>query len=362
MIALCYLLKSIQIDKETLEKCIDIGNVLFDNEIYENYEFFCFPLYEYFFNYFVQSKLYENGKNYFLQLYTKFKNNLKFHNFQTYILYFSYLSKNYEKIDDLLNQFIISTNFKDRKFSNVFSMYAFYKGEILLNQEKFIHSAFSFGYNLIHVSNNNESFIDLFQIESIKRLCLLQYILPKEFFEFFHNYLERFKKLKIFSRLNPYFNIEIHNFDNFIEINKENLKKSNIYGLSKLILKELRFKQIQGQLKKYKRIKLSKLTAICGLEYPIVKNILELYVCKNKINIKFDEIEDIIEVIDAKAKCSLDDLQEYYKYLNQVSTELYIYNKNVIKEFRIINQLNNEEKQKLFLEKKKDIDEFDDED
>ena len=311
--------------------------LIFFQVYYEVYEFF-------FLKYFFKLKLYEEGKNYFLNLLNQFSNQLKFHQFHSYVLFFSYLSKNYEKIDNLLNQFMIITNFKERKLSLNFSMFAFYKGELLLNQEKFIHAAFSFGYNLITVLNNKEKYIDLFQIESIKRICLLIQILPKEFSDLFTNLLGKFKKLGGFKELNPYLTLDNNAFENFIILSKQDLKQSHIYGLSKIVLKEIRFKQIQNILKKYKRITLSKVTSLCGIEYPIVKGILEYYVSKNKINVKFDESEDIIEVIDAETNYSLEELQEYYKYLNQICFELYNYDKMRIKEIKMINQLSHEQK------------------
>ena len=116
-------------------------------------------------------------------------------------------------------------------------------------------------------------------------------------------FLSRFQKIKAYKGLMNY--LEYNNkkdknkyklLEDFIEKNKQELKKDNILGLAKIALKELKFKYIQNYLRKYKRIKMSKLSNITEIEYPILKNILEWYVCNDKINIKFNEIEDIIDV------------------------------------------------------------------
>ncbi len=351
-----------KINQNLFKEFLNVGINLNNIEVYETNFNIYYLVYKFYFENFSKFKMYEDGKKFFLQLLTKFPNKLKFHPFQSYILFFSYLSKNYETIDNLLNQFMIITNFKERKLSLNFSMFAFYKGELLLNQEKFIHAAFSFGYNLITVLNNKEKYIDLFQIESIKRICLLIQILPKEFSDLFNNLLGKFKKLGGFKELNPYLTLDNNAFENFIILSKQDLKQSHIYGLSKIVLKEIRFKQIQNILRKYKRIKLSKLTSLCGIDYPTVKYILEYYVSKNKINVKFDEIDDIIEVFEAETKCSLEEIQEYYKYLNQISIELYNYDKMKIKEIKKINQLSEHEKLKYLKNREDRLNDEDDED
>jgi hypothetical protein len=351
-----------KINQNLFKEFLNVGINLNNIEVYETNFNIYYPVYKFYFENFSKFKMYEDGKKFFLQLLTKFPNKLKFHPFQSYILFFSYLSKNYEKIDDLLNQFIIITEHKDYSIALDFSMFAFYKGEILLNKEKFIHASLSFGYNVINIQKNKENYIDLFQIESIKRICLLIQILPNEFSDVFNKILERFKTLKGFKELNPYLTLTKNQFENFILINKENLKKSNILGFSNVVLKEIRFKQIQNILRKYKRIKLSKLTSLCGIDYPTVKYILEYYVSKNKINVKFDEIDDIIEVFEAETKCSLEEIQEYYKYLNQISIELYNYDKLKIKEIKKINQLSEHEKLKYLKNREDRLNDEDDED
>ena len=261
-----------------------------------------------------------------------------------------FLGKDYIKIDELLNELIIKTNFKDQSESLFFSVYSFYKGQILLNKENFILACLSFGYSVIHIHNNKLNYIDLFQIECVKRLCF--------FFFFFNNILSKIMEIKNFPELKPYLeyaSINDNNFQTFelfIQEYKHEIKKSKLIGLCKIILKELRFKFIQKYLKKFTRIKLTKLSQLTNIQYPTLKNILEWKVCKNKINIKFDEVEDIIEIIDSEIGSSLEELRKYYSYLTQISTELYIYDKNKIENLKQFNLLSAEEKQLILLYRK----------
>ena len=81
-----------------------------------------------------------------------------------------------------------------------------------------------------------------------------------------------------------------------------------------------------------------------------MKNILEWKVCKNKINVKFDEIEDIIEIIDPDIGNSLEELKEYYFYLNKASIELYLYDQKKIQFIKEFNSLSLEERQRILLQ------------
>jgi hypothetical protein len=316
-----------------------------------------------YFQYFADQKKYIEGKKYFIQ----FKNILpivEFHPFKGYILYFSYMSKDYSEIEEILNELIMNTKFSSQFDSLDFSLYAFYKGEILLNRKEFILASLSFGCCSYHILKNKESYMDQFQCESVKRLCLLKDLLPQSIGNSIDSILLKFQKIKGYKDLIyffEYYNKKDKNFkslEEFIENHKNDLKKNNLFGFAKIVLKELRFKFIQNILKKYNRVNMNKLVQLSGIEYPIVKNILEWKVCNNEIKIKFDEIENIIEVIDVEIGYCTKELKQYYQYLNQASNELYIYDKNKLEYYQTINSLPEDEKQKIIQSKKKRMDEM----
>ena len=337
------------------EKLLPIFSQLIDENIIKNNGDIVDYILKNFFEYFLKYKKYSEGKNYLLQL-VKFLQKLEFHYIKAFTLYFAFLAKDYRRLDELLSELIIKTDFKSQEESHYFSLYSFYKGEILLIKEKFILASLSYGYSVIHVLNNKINIIDQCQIECIKRLCLLKGILPSDFSNIFNDILTKIIPLEGMKELKPYLEYfkknddDPQNFASFIIKNQQEIKKSKIFGLCKIILKELRFKFIQIYLKKFTRIKLSKLSQLTNIEYSTLKNVLEWKVCKNKINVKFDEIEDIIEIIDADISNSLEELKEYYFYLNKASIELYLYDQKKIQLINEFNSLSFEERQRILLQ------------
>ena len=350
-----YLNNTQKIENKVFEECLKASAKLAKKEIFIDFPEESINIFRNYFKFFENKKKYIEGKNYFLQFISIIPK-IDFHPIRGYILFFSYLTTDYSYIDDILNQIIVSANIETQTDLFEFNLYAFYKGEILLNRKNFILASHSFSYCLPFIFNNKETIIDQFQIGCIKRLCLLKDILPKDIANVIDNNLNKFMKIKAYKGLMNY--LEYNNkkdknkykiLEDFIEKNKKELKSDCIFGLAKIALKELRFKFIQSYLKRYKRIKMNKLSKITNMELNTLKNILHYYVSIDKINIKYDQIEDIIDVIDVDTSENLDEIKKYYMYLNQVSCELYTYNKHKISYFKKINSLNNEEKEKLYI-------------
>ena len=345
-----------KIDPKLFDNYLNASAKLIKKEIFQQYPEESSNLFRKYFQFFADNKKYIEGKKYFLQ----FKNilpKIDFHPFKGYILLFSYLSKDYSEIDEILNQIFITSNNLTRMQSLDFSLYSFYKGEILLNRKNFILASLSFSYCVVHILNNKETIIDQFQIESIKRLCLLKDLLPKDIENSINKILSRFQKIKGLKELTKYLEYndkkEKNNYkllEDFIRSNKNELKDNNILGLANIALKELKFKLIKSYLRKYKRIKMTKLSNLTDIEYPILKNILEWYVCNDKINIKFNESDDIIDVYDVGTKENLEEIKIYYQYLNQVSYELYFYDKQRMAYLKKITSLSPDEKEKMIQE------------
>ncbi len=351
-----YLSSPKKIEDEKFDRYLKISANLLKKEFWKKFPEELSNLFRKYFQFFADKKKYIEGKKYFLQ-FKQMLPKIGFHPFKGYILFFSYLSKDYSEIDDILYQIMISANFVSRMQSLDFSLYSFYKGEILLNRKNFILASLSFSYCVVHILNNKETIIDQFQIESIKRLCLLNDLLPKDIENSINKILSRFQKIKGLKELTNYLEYndkkEKNNYkllEDFIRSNKKELKENNILGLAKIALKELKFKYIQNYLRKYKRIKMSKLSNITEIEYPILKNILEWYVCNDKINIKFNESDDIIDVYDVGTKENLEEIKIYYQYLNQVSYELYFYDKQRMAYLKKITSLSPDEKEKMIQE------------
>ena len=71
-----------------------------------------------------------------------------------------------------------------------------------------------------------------------------------------------------------------------------------------------------------------------NLKMQNVVKVLEMNVAKNRINVRYDEVEDILEVI----KCSMnnpesfEELKKYYKYLIASCQDLFTYDMTKINE------------------------------
>ena len=62
---------------------------------------------------------------------------------------------------------------------------------------------------------------------------------------------------------------------------------------------EIMFNTIKEKLKIFKRTRISKISTLTQLDYNDIMKILKKKVLEGEINVKYDESEDIIEVIDA---------------------------------------------------------------
>ena len=62
---------------------------------------------------------------------------------------------------------------------------------------------------------------------------------------------------------------------------------------------EIMFNVIKEKLKIFKRTRVSKISTLTQLDYTVIMKILKKKVLEGEINVKYDEAEDIIEVIDA---------------------------------------------------------------
>ena len=99
------------------------------------------------------------------------------------------------------------------------------------------------------------------------------------------------------------------------------------------------FKKIQENIKIYKKIKLSKLSQSTGIDFNILLRIIKKKCMEGELNVKYDEENDIIDVLDVDPgkKEKVKKTQELYKSIIEG-------NKNYFLSLRDkkLNELNNE--------------------
>ena len=339
LISIRYLLDVNTKDSELYQQSIPLLKKLINEEIYTSNPELVQEIFRLYFLLYSNMMYYKDGYNFckeFLHLLPR----TKYSNVRGYFLFFAYQLKNYSEIDEVMNTNIIETSYKTQVDSNDFCLYTFYKGLIHLSKEEYVMAAFSFMICIVPFTKHFPSVIDFLQIESFKRLCLLFHIVDNEFKPMIINILKYLEMLKHSPKLSPFFEIiELRNdpyilLEQFINTKKTFLRSNNLYGLAKKALWETRFKAVTEVLCKYKRIKLTKVSNMVNLKMQNVVKVLEMNVAKNRINVRYDEVEDILEVI----KCSMnnpesfEELKKYYKYLIASCQDLFTYDMTKINE------------------------------
>ena len=352
-------------NSELYQQTIPILKKLLSEEIYTKYPDVVQDIFRLYFVLYSNMMYYKDGYNFckeFLHLLPR----TKYSNVRGYFLFFAYQLKNYSEIDEVMKTNIIETSYKTQLDSNDFCLYTFYKGLIHLIKEEYVMAAFSFMMCIVPFTKHLPSVIDYLQIESFKRLCFLLHLVDDEFKPMIYNILKYLDMMKHSPKLSPFF--ELIDFKNnphiilekFINSKKTFLRSNNLYGIAKKALWETRFKAVTEVLCKYKRIKLTKVSNIVSVKMENVVKVLEMNVAKNRINVRYDEVDDILEVIKCNINNpdSFEELKKYYQYLIASCQDLFTYDMTKINESKKIASMKPEELAEL-VKKQHEVD-FDD--
>ena len=308
------------------------------------------------------SKLKSMGKKFFLQ-FKNFLTPLNFECIKAFILYFSYHLNDYNEIEEILSQIIIKTDFVDRNESLDFNLYCFYKGSIFLIKKKYNLAAFSFLCSLVHLMNSHENCIDDAQIGIIKRLCLLYQIVDDNIKKMIYEIFSQFSKLKYFNEVNKYIEICVDNdvdkkFEFFYENRKNDFAKNKISGLAKIALNEFYLNKVKKQLKYYNRIKLTKLQKIVQIDFNKLISIIFYGIYNNKINVQYDEVEDILEIYNEgeNVNSELNEIKNCYSLLTNAIGNVYLFDKKKIEDIKTFENLSVEQKNQILMKKHRNRD------
>ena len=169
----------------------------------------------------------------------------------------------------------------------------------------------------------------------------------------------QFSKLKMYNEVNKYIEIVIDNndaeknFENFFESRKNDFNKCKISGLAKIALNEYYLNKVKKQLKYYNRIKLTKLQKEVQIEFNKLINIIFYGIYNNKINVQYDEVEDILEIFNDGENINkeLEEVKNCYSLLTKALTNIYLFDKNKVEEIQNFEKLSVEQKNQLLLKK-----------
>ena len=279
-----------------------------------------------YFEYYSVSMNYIEGFNFFKQ-FINIGSQPIFYNHHGFFLFFSYQLKDYNDIKPLLNRNIFPTLFNTINGSRDFSLFCFYKGLIHLSLREYVKAAFIFYQCLQNTVKISLRLVDIFQIYSLERIILLTLIVDKEVKQIIDPLIRQFKAignatLCVTHLLKMYF--EGRNaLEMFTLFNQSNIDYIHLTGLFRVAIEEDQFKQIQQILKSYKIIRISKLKTYLNMETNEILRILEKKINEGKINIKYDEVDEVIEVIDYNnINFNLTELQKLYVEMVDTCEEL----------------------------------------
>ena len=345
---------------ENFDKYIPLIQILITKESIDALNDICNDIFRTYFMLFSNTMNYKDGYNFF-KLFINLEPRSTFSAARGYFLYFAYQMKDFSEIDDIMNSIVVETNYKTQLASNDFSLYCLYKGLIHLAREEYVMAAFSFCCCLATGKSGRLNFMDCMQIEAVKRLFFLVYLVDEEFTPLIISVLEKYELLKMSSKFSPFFDLKKNSgcdkFENWINGKKTFLKSNGLFGIAKKALWETRFRTVKSTLMKYKRIKLAKLSNMVGIDFLKVKKVIEKNVAKNRINVKYDEVEDILEVF----KCNMnnpqtfDELKKYYQYLVAASQDLFSYDMTKNKSLKKMSKLSQDDYKRLMMEQQEEM-------
>ena len=270
---------------------------------------------------------------------------LKFNSLKAFLFYFAFQTNRYSSpiVKELLNQQLLIAEITDTNVYLDFCMYCFYKGLYLLSKKNYVMTTYNFvipvslGFN----TKDGNFILNNFNIQMLKYLCFLKFLTNFDISPYFMK--EKIGRMEIQMSMSGevrtgnrmldiylnYIKNQNKNYDIFVVFCKEveeDIKNSKLSGIKKEAEEEIIFKSLKDHLSIYKRIKLSKLATLAKIDFPICLNILQKKVMEGKINIKYDEIEDIIEVfeIDQGTQESFENMKELYKELINANKNMFV--------------------------------------
>lgn len=257
------------------------------------------------FKYFFDKNLYKQGYDYFKQ-FTNFIKYPKFNSIQAFVLYFAARLQNYSDqiIQDLLRAFLVQGNINDYELYGDFCMFCFYKGTYFLEKRDYLLAAYIYLTSVnLAFSIHETVLLNAFQTVMIKRLFfilgILEYNPFNEFIKVKHTYLSKeidlYKYLKYMKDCK--FN-KIQEFSQIISDLSESIQKTDLKGLVDLCYKEVFLRNIKDILYNYKRIRGGVLADLIKKDLEEVLYVLKEKTMEGKISVKYDEVNDVIEVID----------------------------------------------------------------
>lgn len=342
---------------------------LITNEIFNNNNFtdLCLEIFRDFFEFFaLYDQFHMEGLKFFESFHNLIKNP-KFNSIKAFLLYFAYQTKRYTSpsVKGLLNEDFINAKITEPQIYLEFCIYCFYRGLLYIEKKNFFMATYFYCTPLnIGLNNELENIVIFndYSLQMARALCFLkglsdfdisEYLFKKQKSSYGHEFEDKIKyndmdEILSFLKRSK---INLSNFNNFLKNNKTLSKDYKLDGLKKECEQSLILKLIKENLSIYKKIKLTKLATLTGIEFESLMKVIKKKCLDGELNVKYDEESDIIEVFDVEPskKENILKTQELYKNILEGNKNLFInlrdkklneLNNEVIEDENILNMIN----------------------
>ena len=311
----------------------------------------CIEILRTIFRFYSEFELYIDGLKFFGK-FTDLIKDPKFNSIKTFLFFFAYQAKRYSSpmVNELLKQELINAQITDGEEYLEFCMYCFFKGLYYIENKNYFMASYLF-CAAVHMGLNNRSenmfVFNEFSIQMIKTLCFLKGLSNFDITNYLFNKKESIKyyedKMK-FEKMDECLSylrkqkVDLENFNNFVKMNKDVYKFNKLVGLKNEVEEMLIFNKIKENIKIYKKIKLTKLSQNMGIDFNILMKVIKKKCLEGELNVKYDEENDIIDVLDVDPakKEKVKKGQELYKNLIEGNKNVFISLRN-----KKLNELNN---------------------
>ena len=277
----------------------------------------------------------------FFSLFPDFINSQKFNSIKAFLFYFAYQTKKYSslQVKELLKQELLNANIIDPRIYVEFCMYCFYKGLYFIERRNFFMAAYLYSSAVsMGLKGNSDDckVLNNFSIQMIRSLCFLKSLtdfnIKSNLFRENRMYGDNEASLIKYEDVNVLLNYikneknDLTSFNNLIKECKDIIKNYKLNGLKKEAEDALIFKVIKENLYLYKKIKIKKLAEKCQVEQNNLMMVLKKKVMSGEINVKYDDVTEVIEVfdVDPGLKERVQDTKELYKKIIDANKNLFI--------------------------------------
>ena len=204
-----------------------------------------------------------------------------------------------------------------------------------LKYKQYIKASFSF----LMALNKIGSTISNCHIDCYKRLLLLKHIVDDEFADLIDKCIKQATVFRNIEGLDYLLFLNIKQLEELIK-KQQILAQDKLTGLAYVALFSLLNKKITFYLKRYKRISLKQLSKLTEIKGENILTVLRKNVANGKMNVKYDEVSDIIEVIQCDiGNKSIDEIKDMYSQMLMLTNNLVTFDDNILFKQNVLSSL-----------------------